>query len=387
MTSTVENTVENTVERTSPAVLADGETASPAAGAGTEAAGTAATNRVLANRRSRKRRELLVGSAIAVVALIVFTLALTLGDFPVSPSQLIGSLLSPITGSANPGIDFIVLELRLPRAIAALLVGAAFGIAGIVFQSILRNPLASPDVIGISAGASAAAVYAIVLLGWSGILVSFSAFAGAAVAAIAIAAFAWRKGLDGYRIVLVGIGVAAILNAVVSYVLTRGTITEAQQALTWLVGSFNGSSFESQVVPLAIALAVLLPLVLVLGPDLKNLQLGDDAARALGTRAELSRVVLLGAAVVLAAFAAATVGPLAFVAFLAGPIARRILGTASLGVIPTALIGAIITIGADLVAQYLFPVQLPAGVVTGAVGAPYLLWLLATSSRAKKGRS
>lgn len=343
---------------------------------------TTATTRLVQGRHTLRRRSIGITLALAALATVLFTTALSVGDFPLPPGDVLRSLF----GGSSPGTDFIVLELRLPRAAAALMVGAAFGIAGILFQSVLGNPLASPDIIGISAGASAAAVSAIIVVGWSGVLVAGSAFVGASIAAILIAALAWRGGLASNRLVLVGIAIAGMMNAVVSYVLTLGSITEAQQALVWLVGSFNGANVEEQVLPLGLALLILVPLVLALAPSLRNLQLGDATARGLGTRVEISRAALLVAAVVLAAFATAASGPLVFVAFMAGPIARRLIGPASLGVVAAALVGASITLGADLVAQHALPVQLAAGVVTGAIGAPYLLWLLATSGRESSRR-
>lgn len=330
-------------------------------------------------RQFRRRRAVLVGLAVAL--LVAFALALNLGDYPVPPGDVLRSLLSPLTGSVNKGVDFIVLQVRLPRAILAVLSGAAFGLAGIIFQTLLRNPLASPDIIGIAHGASAAAVFCIIILGWSGLSVSLGALAGAVLTAIAIYLLAWRNGVTAYRVVLIGIGAAAMLGAVISYLFTRARLNEVQQALAWLVGSLNAARPGDAIV-LAVALLILLPLLFGLVRALEALELGDDTATALGTRVELTRLGLMLVAVSFAAFATAAVGPVGFVAFVSGPIARRLLDGAGRGFAQAALVGSLVMLVSDLVAQHALPsVQLPVGVVTGAFGALFLLWLLIASGR------
>ena len=195
----------------------------------------------------------------------------------------------------------------------------------------------------------------------------------------------WRGGVTPYRLVLVGIGMAAIAAALTSYLFTRARIFEVQQALAWLTGSLNGASFET-LGPLAVGLAVLTPLAMGLYRPLASLELGDDAAKALGTRVEVTRLGTLLVAVILAAFATSTVGPISFVAFAAGPVAKRLLGPAGHALLPAALVGAAVTIGADLIAQHaLGRNQLPAGVVTGAIGALFLIYLLAAANRSGRG--
>lgn len=330
-------------------------------------------------RQFRRRRAVLVGLAVAL--LVAFALALNLGDYPVPPGDVLRSLLSPLTGAVNKGVDFIVLQVRLPRAILAVLSGAAFGLAGIIFQTLLRNPLASPDIIGIAHGASAAAVFCIIILGWSGLSVSLGALAGAVLTAIAIYLLAWRNGVTAYRVVLIGIGAAAMLGAVISYLFTRARLNEVQQALAWLVGSLNAARPGDAIV-LAVALLILLPLLFGLVRALEALELGDDTATALGARVELTRLGLMLVAVSFAAFATAAVGPVGFVAFVSGPIARRLLDGAGRGFAQAALVGSLVMLVSDLVAQHALPsVQLPVGVVTGAFGALFLLWLLIASGR------
>ena len=265
-----------------------------------------------------------------------------------------------------------------------MLVGVAFGISGAIFQSIARNPLASPDIIGIDAGASAAAVFCIVVVHASAALTATGALLGALVAALAIYVLAWKGGVSPYRLILVGIGIAAMLTAVTQYLLTRAEIFEAQRAVVWLTGSLNGRSW-SHVRTIGIAVVLLVPVVGALAGRLRVMQLGDDAAKGLGVPVERSRLTLVIVAVALAAMATAAAGPIVFVAFVAAPIARR-MTRSPLAIGVSALVGALIMLLSDLVARRSFaPTELPVGVITGIVGAPYLLWLLARSNRLGAG--
>lgn len=339
-------------------------------------------------RTARQRlgtRYRVVVAGLTLAALVIFTLAMSLGDYPLTSGELIQSLFSPFTGLANKSVDFIVLNVRLPRAVVALMTGAAFGLSGIIFQTILRNPLASPDIIGISHGASAAAVICVIGFGWGGVPVSIGAFAGAALTAAAIYGLGWRAGGSPYRMVLIGIGMAAILSAVISFAFTRARVEDVQKALSWITGSLNAASF-SEAAPLAGALLVLLPLLALLTRGLGGLQLGDDTAQALGIPVEITRLLLIVIAVALAAFATAAVGPIAFVAFVSGPIARRLLGPSVGALVPSMLVGACVTLGADIVGQHLIGNnQLPVGVVTGAFGAVFLIYLLMAANRSGQG--
>lgn len=338
--------------------------------------------KVQAIRRNLASRRYTVTASLAALLVVTFALALYLGDYHVEPAGVLRSLLSPFTGEVNKGIDFIVLNVRLPRATLAVLTGIAFGLSGIIFQTLLRNPLASPDIIGISHGASAAAVVCIILLGLSGFVVSIGAFAGAILTAVLIYGLAWRDGVTPYRVVLIGIGMAAIMAAIMSFLFTRARLFEVQQAMAWLIGSLNAARV-ADITPLAIALVVLIPITVALVRGLDALQLGDDTATALGARVEFTRLGLIVAGVAYAAFATAAVGPVTFVAFVAGPIARSLLAGSGKGFVQAALVGALVMLGSDLVAQHALPsVQLPVGVVTGVFGALFLLWLLIASNRA-----
>lgn len=337
--------------------------------------------RIVAVRRAAATRRQGVAAGLILALLAAFAMALYLGDYPVAAQGIIRSLLSPLTGLADRGVDFIVLQVRLPRAVLAILAGASFALAGIIFQTLLRNPLASPDIIGIAHGASASAVFCIIILGWSGLAVSLGAFAGAVLTALTIYLLAWRNGVTAFRVVLIGIGMAAMLAAVISYLFTRARLNEVQQAMAWLVGSLNAARPADSIV-LGGAMLVLVPLMIALLRGLDAMELGDDTARALGAKVETTRLGLMLVAVGFAAFATAAVGPVGFVAFVSGPLARSLLKGAGRGFPQAALVGALVMLVSDLVAQHLLPtVQLPVGVVTGACGALFLLWLLMASGR------
>lgn len=327
-----------------------------------------------------RARSISVAVGLSVAIVIVFCVSVSVGDFPIPLADVVPAIF----GFGDADSDFIVRTLRLPRALTAVLVGAAFGLSGAIFQSLARNPLASPDIIGVTAGASAAAVFVIVFVGGSHVVVSLAAFIGALATATAVYLLAFKRGMSPYRLVLVGIGIGAVLSAITSYLLTRAEIYDAQRATVWLTGSLNGRGWE-HVRPVAVSLAVLLPVLLWLSRPLRIMQLGDDAARGLGVPVERTRMGLVVAGVALAAVATASAGPIAFVAFVAAPIARR-LTRSPLTIIPAALTGALLVLASDLVGRRTFaPTELPVGVITGLVGAPYLLWLLARSNRIGRG--
>jgi iron complex transport system permease protein len=344
-----------------------------------EAVGT--TDALRATRRHRRTRTSAVTAALAGVVFALFVLTLMLGSFRLGAGEIVGSLLHL---RDDPSVDFVVRGLRLPTATAGLAVGLALGAAGTVFQQLLRNPLASPDFVGISAGAGLAAVSGIVLLQAGGLVVSGLALGGAAAGAFLMYVLAWRDGVSGYRFILIGIGVSAFFDGLVGYVLTKAQLFEARQAIHWLTGSI-GQASAAELRILLYALPVLLPLAVLLQRQLRVLELGDDAARGLGARTELSRAGLLATAVVLVALAVAVAGPIVFVALVAGPAANRLLGPGTGGVVAAALVGAALLLASDIIASQVLPTPLSTGVVTGAVGAPYLLWLLITTNRQGEG--
>lgn len=334
------------------------------------------TAALIVGRRARRRRRTVVTLVLAVALVIVLSLSVMIGSTFYGP----GEVLRVIVGERVPGASFSVGELRLPRAILGLLAGFAFGVAGVTFQTMLRNPLASPDIIGISSGASAAAVVGIVVFSLGQTEVSLMALGGALVTALAIYLLSNKGGFAGTRLILIGIGVAAMLDSVVTWVLSRAATWDIQTAMRWLSGSLSNASWES-LAPLAITSAVLVPLLLLQSRELGLLRLGDDSAAALGVRVHRTRMLLILTAVGLLAFATAAAGPIAFVAFMAGPIAARLIGSGGAVVLPAGLVGALLVLSADLVAQYAFDNRYPVGVVTGVLGAPYLIYLLIRTNR------
>lgn len=328
-------------------------------------------------RRRRRRRTTVVTGVLAVVVLVLAWSVLARGGHA-------GEVLDYAAGLVGRGSGegaFTIGRIRLPRVALAVLVGIALGVAGGIFQTVLGNPLASPDILGVSGGASAAAAFSIVALGLSGLLVGVAALAGAAVAATLIYLLAWRDGVTGYRFVLVGVGVAFAVNGLVGYLLTRSEVNDVRSVLVWMVGSI-GTPRWRDVGILAVAVLVLAPLIAVVSRRLRVLALGDETAGGLGVRVERARLLALAVAVALAALATAFAGPVAFVAFVSAPIARRLLPTAGAVLLPAGLVGAAVILGAELAAQYLVPsLEAPVGIITGAVGACYLLWLLAAADR------
>ncbi|RZU60485.1 FecCD family ABC transporter permease [Zhihengliuella halotolerans] len=283
-------------------------------------------------------------------------------------------------GADVDGANFTVGRLRLPRATLGLLAGASFGLAGVCFQTLLRNPLASPDVIGISAGASTAAVFGIVFFGLSGAAVAgLSVIAALAVAAL-IYILSARGSSTGTRLILIGIGVAAMLESLTTYVLSKAGDWDLQEAVRWLTGSLNGVGWD-QVLPVAVALAVLGPLLVAQAGPLSMMALGEDTAAGLGVDVGRTRLFVVLAAVGLVAFATSAAGPIAFVAFLSGPVAGGLVGHGRSLLLPAALVGAVLVLGADFAGQNLLPSRYPVGIVTGVLGAPYLVYLITRSNR------
>ncbi|UNX56352.1 iron chelate uptake ABC transporter family permease subunit [Georgenia sp. TF02-10] len=321
--------------------------------------------------------------AVTAVLLVV-VLVLAVATLTVGTGRSAAELGRVLAGQGEAADAFVLLRLRLPRLLLAVGVGVALALAGALFQTVLHNPLASPDILGISGGASLAAATAILLGGLSGAAVSLAALGGAVLAAAAIYLLAWRSGVSGYRFVLVGVGVAFLVNAGIGYLITRADVNDVPSALVWMVGSLGTPAWR-EVLVLAVALAVLVPLVALLAPALRALELGDDTAGGLGVPVERTRLTVLGVAVALAAAATAVAGPVAFVAFVSAPLARRLVPTAGLALVPSALVGTALVLGADLAGQHLLGLKVPVGIVTGVIGAPYLLWLLATTNREGRG--
>ncbi|AWK76751.1 hypothetical protein CBI38_35540 (plasmid) [Rhodococcus oxybenzonivorans] len=339
-------------------------------------------------------RALLVGVGATAGAVGLFLAALAVGSTDLSPGEVVGGLL----GQGKSSVVFTVQRLRLPRALVGLLVGLALGAAGALTQGLARNPLASPDVLGVTAGASAGAV--LVLLaqgsttaaaggasaGLAQVGLPLGAVAGAALAAVLVLALTGRRrvdgaGLDPHRLVLVGVVLAAAFTGLVEYTLVRGDVDQATKATVWLTGSLHGRGWE-HVWGVATALLILLPFAAVLVRRLDVLLLGDSAATALGIRVGRSRLWIVVAAVALAGTATAAAGPVAFVALVAPNLARRVVRGPGVPLVTSALLGAVVVLAADLVARGVIPgFELPAGAVCALVGAPYLLYLILRTSK------
>ncbi|MEU1993520.1 iron chelate uptake ABC transporter family permease subunit [Nocardia gamkensis] len=356
----------------------------------------------VSQRTTSARPALRVGPVSAVlrprmVLVVAVLIALALGlfclDIAVGESHLpLGRVLDVLTGGGTRAQRFIVLESRLPRALTALVVGLALGLAGAITQSILHNPLAAPDMLGITSGASLGAVAVLVGTGGAstGLAASvgapLAALAGGLLTAVAIYLLAWGRtatggyGATGLRLVLIGVGVNALLTAGISWLLTRASLGDAQRAQLWLNGSLNAAD-SAHLAPAAIAAGVAGVVALSSARTLAALRLGSDTTRALGVRIQTQQAVLIGAAVVAASVATAAVGPVGFVALAAPQIARRLLRTPGEPLVGSAVVGAILVVGADAAARTLFPVELPVGVVTAAFGGPFLLYLLVRMNR------
>ncbi|GHG65146.1 FecCD family ABC transporter permease [Streptomyces griseocarneus] len=287
-----------------------------------------------------------------------------------------GEALKVLFGQPSAA-EFTVGTARLPRMTVGLLAGAALGVAGALIQTVARNPLASPDVIGVSQGASALTVGAMTFGVTSYAALPYVSMAGGLLAAALVYAFAWRGGLQATRFVLIGMGFAVALRSVTHLFLTKGDYLVAQQAKVWMTGSLNARGWD-EAAPLAWALLVLVPFVCWAARAQRTVSMDDDTATALGVRLGRVRLGLALLGVVLASLATGAAGPVDFVALLAPQIARRMTRTAQIPLLCSALLGSVLVVVADLLARKLFePTELPVGVLTAAVGAPYLIWLIA----------
>jgi iron complex transport system permease protein len=324
-----------------------------------------------------RARAFAVGLACAVAAVVAALVAIGSGDYPMCLPDVVRTLL----GGGSPADAFIVRELRLPRVVTALAAGGALALSGALFQSLVRNPLGSPDVLGFTQGSATGGLLAVVAFGGGTTAVATGSVLSAVATGAAIYLLAWRGGGHGHRLILVGIGVAGILTGVNSYLLLRANIVDAARAVLWLTGSLDGRGWGNAAVAGG-ALVLLAPVAALLGRALSNLELGDDPALALGVRVTAVRRTALACAVLLAATAAAAAGPVLFVALTAPQLARRLTGASGPNLLPSLLLGAALLTGADVLAQRAVPGhQLPVGVVTGLLGGGYLILLLARPAR------
>ena len=312
---------------------------------------------------------------ISLFLVVSAGLSLSLGSFPTPPMQVLRALISPL----NSDIAFIIWELRLPRIVLAIMVGAALAIAGAILQSIVRNPLASPDVIGITSGAALAAVLFLVLLSthlsihW----LPFAAMFGALVAALAVVSLTWKNGISPSRMVLVGIGLAAAMGAGTTLLIVISDDSAAMAAYVWLTGSLYAAQWND-VLGLLPWLLVTVPLCLTFARHADAMALGDSVAEGLGVAILRSRLVLLACSVALAGAAVAFAGGLSFVGLIAPHLAAKLVGRNLARLVPmSALVGALIVLYADLLGRVAFlPKDLPAGIFVAGIGAPFFVYLL-----------
>lgn len=331
---------------------------------------------ILEGRRQRRRRRYTATAALLLLAASLCCAMLYFGNtiYPM------GDLWRALQGEQLKGVSFALHAIRLPRMLAGLFAGFAFGMAGNTFQTMLRNPLANPNMIGITAGSSAAAVFCIVILHTSEAVVSVASILAGLTATILIYFLSRGSAFSIGRLILVGIGMQAMLNALISYLMLVGAQQDLPAAMRWLAGSLNGAQME-ELLPLMLAVSILAPVVIALGKSLSVLELGEQPAMALGVSADRTRIMLIVSSVVMIAMATAVTGPIAFVAFLAGPIARRLVGAGYANGFAAGLVGANLVLAADLVGQFAFEVRFPAGIITGILGAPYLIYLLLRMNR------
>lgn len=337
--------------------------------------------RVLVLRRRRvavrlEWRSVIVCVALAVAVACIVVLALMTGSYQLSPGQVISAL----TGGETGLIHDIVVEWRLPRVAAALVFGAALGVSGAVFQSMLRNPLASPDVIGFSAGSYTGALIVILVVNGAYLQLVGGALLGGMATAVAVYLLAYRRGVQGFRLIIVGIGVSAMLGSLNTWLILKAERTQAMSAAAWGAGSLNGISWDRVVIGGA-CIAVLLLLTAMLSRAMQQMELGDDAAASQGVRVSPVRLALIVLGVALTATVTAAAGPIAFISLVAPQIGRRLARTAGITLAPAAFVGALLCLAADYIAQHVAPTPLPVGIITVMLGGGYLGWLLFTEAR------
>ncbi|KJK15663.1 iron chelate uptake ABC transporter family permease subunit [Pseudomonas sp. 2(2015)] len=323
-----------------------------------------------------------VAVVCALLALLAAGLAIMLlgvGSLSLTPGQVFDSLFA---GGGNPTAERIVQRVRLPRVLTALLVGGALGMAGSIFQSISRNALGSPDIIGFTTGAASGAIVQIILFDAGPLGTSLAAVLAGVGTALLVFVLSMRgRSTGGYRLVLVGIGVGAMLSGLNTVLLVMGDLDRAMSAQIWLAGSLNTRTW-SHVLPAALGFIAIVPVVIGHARHIDLLELGDDSASQLGIAPQRTRLIMVLAAVGLTAIATAAAGPIAFVALAAPQLARRLTAAPEVPLLSGALMGAVLLLVADLISQRLaFNLNLPIGLTTGLLGGFYLLWLLSRSRR------
>jgi iron complex transport system permease protein len=325
-------------------------------------------------------RVVVVTTVLAVALLAVMAATLSIGDVRLTPAEV----LQALAGDGSRRADFVIFRLRLPRLLTAVFAGAALAVSGGLLQRLTGNSLGSPDIIGFTHGSATGALLVIIVWHGSMTQTALGALAGGLITALVVYLLVYSRGLHGFRLIVIGIGVSAMLLAANHYLITRASLQDALAAQSWLVGSLDSRGWE-HAAPVGIALAVLLPLAFGYGRRLSMLEMGDDTAQSLGIESRRDRLVLLAVSVTLAAVATAATGPILFIALAAPQLTRRLIRSPGPGLVPAALMGALLLAGSDLAVQRIFaPEILPVGTATGTVGGLYLIWLLVTESRRRR---
>lgn len=334
---------------------------------------------VLRHRRIAVRlqwRSVVVCTVLAVAIAGTAVLAMMTGSYSLSPGQV----LSALTGRETDIVHDIVVEWRLPRVTAALVFGAALGVSGAVFQSLLRNPLADPGIVGFTQGSYTGALIVILVVNGTYVQLVGGALLGGMATAVAVYVLAYRRGVQGFRLIIVGIGVAAMLESLNTWLILKADLDQAMSAAAWGAGSLNGVSWD-QVVIGGACIAVLLLLAGMLSRPMRQMELGDDAAASQGVRVLPARLGLLLVGVALTATVTAASGPIAFISLVAPQIGRRLARTAGITLAPAAFVGALLCLASDYLAQHVAPTPLPVGIITVVLGGGYLGYLLFSEAR------
>jgi ABC-type enterobactin transport system permease subunit len=325
------------------------------------------------------KRPLVVGFILLALCLVVSGTALQLGSIDISSTEV----LQALAGQGPDNVYMIVTQWRLPRVLMALVLGAALGMSGAIFQSLIRNPLGSPDIIGFNTGAYTGALFAIVLMQASHFEIAACAIAGGLITACVVYALSWKNGWQSFRLIIVGIGISAMLSAVNTWLMISASLESAMNAAIWGAGSLNGMSW-SKGLPSATFCVLAMLCSWLLARKMNLLEMGDDSASALGIRVERSRFQLMICGVILTAAATAATGPISFIALAAPQIAKRLTRSHATSLLCSAWMGALLLLLADIIAQHAFmPRKLPVGVITVSIGGLYLIWLLLHQMRTR----